>query len=234
VSSPTAFHFSHPSTIFQFIPSSFYKVGNKSVLTTVQSGNKTPWKILMHITSCAVLVFKTVGGTRIFVTLFTSLPVSAKSFGWASPLSRKLILTHVWTDKACVQQSGFYPRCRNSSNGKLCESNIAVVGPTMHRGIYIHIHTQTLLWHLNLFYLLVLLLLAYKVFLCFLKFSQKTPIISLRQINRILLVINMQCGLCQVGTELLYIKNKHLKIHGVYIRIMYIDSSGRRIKKMCL
>ena len=132
----------------------------------------------MHITSCAVLVLKTVGGTRIFVTLFTSLPVSAKSFGWASPLSRKLILTHVWTDKACVQQSGFYPRRRNSSNGKLCESNIAVVvrctGVYIYIYIYIHTHTHThthtnkhyLLWHLNLFYLSVLLLLSYKVCFC--------------------------------------------------------------------
>jgi hypothetical protein len=36
------------------------------------------------------------------------------------------------------------------------------------------------------------------VFMSFLKFSQQTPIISLRQINRILLVIDMQCGLCQL------------------------------------
>ena len=191
----------------------------------------------MHITSCAVLVLKTVGGTRIFVTLFTSLPVSAKSFGWASPLSRKLILTHVWTDKACVQQSGFYPRRRNSSNGKLCESNIAVVvrctGVYIYIYIYTHTHTQTLLTLTFKSLLSFSFTFAFlqSVFLCFLKFSQKTPIISLRQINRILLVINMQCGLCQVGTELLYIKNTHFKIHGVCIRIIYIDTSGWRIKK---
>jgi hypothetical protein len=50
------------------------------------------------------------------------------------------------------------------------------------------------------------------IFMCFLKFSQRTPIVSLRQINRILLLMDMQCDVCPVGTDLLYFKNIHFKL----------------------
>jgi hypothetical protein len=40
-------------------------------------------------------------------------------------------------------------------------------------------------------------------------------IISLNQINGILFVIDMKCGLCQVGIETLYITNINLTFQGV-------------------
>jgi len=69
----------------------------------------------------------------------------------------------------------------------------------MYSDIYIYNVFFHLLGHINHYFFFSFTSACLQiVFMSFLKFSQQTPIISLRQINRILLVMDMK-----VGTELL-------------------------------